>query len=534
MSEYGTPAKISVKKSTLILVFVAVFVLSAVIGAIAGYDAYRDATMTDITNLNQFFKDDSGIYIYEYSDDTVTINIDKIVSVSKNATLNVQNVKVKNSNAELEIIDNSGDKAIDVTDKTAKYVNLEVNNSFKSKEYTVILVAEKNKNNTIYTENVELDNGFLDIYSTENDYILPSPIKTYTSDDVTFNFDFLGWYTTPDFAEESKIEIIPQGSSGSIELYARFKSTSYEVKDGIHYYTMGEYPQSVVKNYNTVKILKTLTPTNGIVEYNSKKYYKFTPPNVSNVSSNGYSTSTAYYFEVEPIVWRILTTSTPVSGTQYMLFADKILNNSMFVNKTAESLYENIPESYRQKLEEDTSLLNKLMKSFYDPESLWYKSEAKEKLDSIYNSSLWFTSTEKSEFVKRSYTAYYTDIVLWPLSDFNIDIASERTGEDYLYCLQYSELYDANYGFNSDPLAYDPARQANVTDFALANGAYVIEKTGYDKVGSYFMRGAGDKYDYEDRRFGYVKYTGAIHCYAAKNWNIQSGIRPCCKVTVNF
>ena len=73
-----------------------------------------------------------------------------------------------------------------------------------------------------------------------------------------------------------------------------------------------------------------------------------------------------------------------------------------------------------------------------------------------------------------------------------------------------------------------------MTDFAMSKGAYVIDEIGYDKVGSYFMRGAGSTYNYEDRKFGYVKYTGAIHCYSASNWNIQSGLRPCCQSTINI
>ncbi|MFA6867455.1 MAG: hypothetical protein WCR54_08100 [Clostridia bacterium] len=536
MANNNENKRVSPKTTAFVLIAVAVIVMVAIIGSIAGYNAYKNATMTEITNLNTFIKNNPSTFVYEYPDETITVDMSKIVNLSKNATMEIVNVKIKNSSAEYDVVDNSGNLLVDVSDKVAKYVTINVNNSFKSKEYIVVLVASSDKDNTIYAENVEVKNGFIDLYSTGRDYILPTPTKTYTStSDVTFNYDFEGWYTTENFEEESKIEVVPQGSSGLVHLFAKFKTTSYEEKDGYYYYTMGKYPQTLVGNYNTVKVLKTLTAnSNKIVTYEGNEYYKFTPTNVPNVLSNGFSTSTAYYFLVEPLVWRILSSTTPTNGGQYMLFADKIIDCSMFVDTSAEDLYEMIPEKYRETVEDDTGLLTKLMKSFYDPDSLWYKSEAKSTLDGIYNNSTWLSSTEKASITKRTYSAYYTNIVAWPLSEFEITIGASRTGEDYLYCLQYSDMFKASYGFDTDPLAYDPTRQSKVTDFATANGAYVVDNIGFDKVGSYFIRGAGSTYDYTDKRFGYVKYTGAVHCYAAKNWNLQSGLRPCCKVTVTI
>ncbi|HOO23062.1 MAG TPA: hypothetical protein PKY53_05210 [Clostridia bacterium] len=537
-------ARVSKKTGLIIIISVIVAVVAAMIGIALGHEAYEKSTRADIVNLADFTETAPKILVYGYNDDSISVNISEIVKVTKNATFKVLSVKEKVSDTEYNIIDKSGANIVNVSDKVAKYVTVQVTNKHKNKQYMLILVAKSNLNNTIIAHNTQLDGNFLDIYNSSEDYILPAPTKTYTTDIGTYTYDFEGWYTSPDYDEESKIEVIPAGSSGIFNLYAKFKTTGMTIgNDGRYYYTMGRYPQTRVTKYSYLGPLRAaaeaaLSSPNGIFNFDAdgngsaETYYRFKPENAPNVANNGYSPSSYYFFLIEPIEWVILTTGTPSNGGTYTLMTRKILDCSIFVDQSAASLFEGLGDTYQKLIKNYASTF---IESIYGPESLWYRSGAKEKTDAFYKSTTWLTTAEINSLTPRSYTAYYTNINL-SLTDLSLNIIPDRkdVNDERVYCLQYTDMYNTSFGFSADEDAYDPARRAIVTDFAKANGAYFVTNARYTDVGTYFLRGAGSTYTADDKRFAYVKYTGAVHCYTTTSWKIRSGIRPACRATITI
>lgn len=538
MPSFDLNAKVSKKTGLIIIIAIIVAVVAAMIGMAFGHQSFENNTKVDITNLSDFTQTAPKILIYGYDDENISVNMSEIIKVSKNAYFKVLNVKEKVENNEFSIVDKSGSSAINVSDKVAKYVTVEVLNKHKSKQYMIVLVAKSNEANTIIAHNAEIDGNFLDIYNSSEDYILPTPTKTYQSDIGIYNYDFEGWYTTPSYEENSKIEIIPAGSSGIRNLYAKFKTSGMtKGEDNRYYYTMGKYPQTRVTQYSYLGPLRVaansqLSTDNGRFLYDAdgdgynEEYYRFKPENAANVANNGYSPSSYYFFTIEPIEWVILTTGIPTNGSTQTLMTRKVLNCSMFVNQSAASIYEGLGDTFRTLIDKYAETF---MESIYGPESLWYKSGAKEVTDTFYKTTNWLTTTEINSLTSRSYTAYYTNVNI-SLTNLALKIVPERkdVNDEKVYCLQYTDMNKANFGFSTNEDDYDSARRAQTTDFAKANGAYSVTNKRYKDVGTYFLRGAGSTYNYTHKRFAYVKYTGAVHCYTTTSWKIRSGIRPAC------
>ncbi len=204
----------------------------------------------------------------------------------------------------------------------------------------------------------------------------------------------------------------------------------------------------------------------------------------------------------------------------------KILNCSMFANQNTKSIYEGLGDTYKNLIE---NYAESFLESIYGPESLWWRSGAKKVTDTFYKSNDWLTAQEINSLTPRSYTAYYTNVNL-SFTDLSLRIFPEKkeVNDERVYCLQYSDMTNASLGFSRNELEYDSARRAQTTDFAKANGAFSVTNNRYTDVGTYFLRGAGSTYNYNDKRFAYIKYTGAVHCYTTTSWSIRSGIRPAC------
>lgn len=538
-------AKVSKKAGLIVIISIIVAVLGAMIGIAFGHNAYENSTQTEITNMSDFNEIAPKILVYGYNDENVAVNISEIIKVSENATFKVLNVKEKLSDTEYNIIDKSGANLISVADKVAKYVTVNVINKHKSTQYMLVLVAKSNQNNAIIPHNTQNGN-FLDIYNSSEDYILPTPTKTYNSDIGEYTYGFEGWYTKSDYDENSKIEVIPAGSSGIYNLYAKFKATGMtEGSDGRYYYTMGKYPQSRITQYSYLGLLRNtanaaLSTPNGIFTADAdnngtpEEYYRFKPENAPNVANNGYSPSSYYFFKIEPIEWVILNTpnNIPSNGSVETLMTRKILNCSVFVDQSAASIFEGLGGTYKDLIEDYAT---SFPESIYGPESLWYKSKVKDITDQFYKTTVWLSSDEIATLTPRSYAAWYTNVNM-SFTDLELNIIPQRkdVDDEKVYCLQYSDMTKLTLGFSKDEDHYDPLRRASVTDFAKANGAFFVTNARYFEVGTYFLRGAGSTYNYTDKQFAYVRYTGAIHCYTTTTWKVRSGIRPACVATIEI
>lgn len=122
--------------------------------------------------------------------------------------------------------------------------------------------------------------------------------------------------------------------AGTVTAIVRFATSEYAYGETIEF---GNYPQKLVTDASLISTLDGLTPdSDGYVTSGDVKYLK-----TRGSGENGYSASTTYYFEVEPITWKYY------SGT---LICEKIIDASAYYtdwlnnrinNTTKETIYPN-------------------------------------------------------------------------------------------------------------------------------------------------------------------------------------------------
>ncbi|MDR0832161.1 MAG: InlB B-repeat-containing protein [Bacillales bacterium] len=270
-------------------------------------------------------------------------------------------------------------------------------------------------------------------YNVETETItLPTPTR-----DVAV---FAGWYENNSF-NGSVITEIPQGSTGNKTFYAKweiiFGIIFQEINEydlTYHYMYFGRFPQTVVDDATTIATLNAITETNDndYYEYDGEQYAKLnaTSYETGYKFNNGttITSGTTYYFKVEPIKWRVLSSS----NGEYQILSEYLLTN----------------------------------KRFDDDSNIYADSEIRQYLiNTFYNQS--FSSMEKDTI--------QTTI----LSDLSI--------EDKVYLLSRDDYQNTSYGFSSST-GFTNTRYAIVTDYAKANGAHSLESSPYNGTGYYWIR----------------------------------------------
>lgn len=549
MESNNTCKKINKRTVAAVLIATVCFAIIALSAGIAGHTTYLKDCEARILNYATDFKATTPQTLtYFYKDGTKEIDLKKIAVVSDGATLSVEKIQDENTK-----VTKAESTVIDLTAHSQRLAVCRVvsKNGVGKTDYRITLAPASAESNVIdfnvSDATIDLDNVTLN-YSGEYDVILPTPAKTYTSAATgnTYNYSFLGWYTTPDYEEGSKINVIEKGSAGGISVYAKFADRAEAAvnKDGYTYVTFGNYPQSQVTEYALYSAIKKSDAfknagNNSYFNYNGTTYYKFLPNNVPNLSANGYSSSSTYIFKVEPIEWRVLAKKDVTPSGRVTLLATNILNCAAY-STNDETLLKILYNTLSQnKLTQSIFNLDNFMKSFFDGDSAYGQDGGdstilklvKLQIDANYLRTTMngmvdtmFNGTEKAKISARSFTRYdwqgktsSYSCTIWPLN--------------------YSEAINENYGFNKDYRENDPLRKALVTDFAAANGVYKSQNLAHRGQGSWWLRGAGGEqgkatgnttegYGYKDKRIAYVKYTGYVHAYGSLNNNIRSGIRP--------
>lgn len=554
--EEKTRKKLS-KKTIIAIVIVTVCVAIIAIGAgVGGHATYVRNCEAQILNYSSVFKvDKPQFYTYIYEDTRKEIDFSQIIEVSKGATFSIEKIQDEDAT-----VSKGEGTVLDVSKHSQRLAVIRVvsKNGKGKTDYRITVVPKSAENNVIdfnvSDASIDLDDIVLN-YSGEVAVMLPEPKKEYTSlEGRQYSYDFLGWYTSEDFEESTKISRIEKGTSGKISLYARFADVSNAVvQDGYTYVIFGNYPQSQVTDYKEYSAIKNSSefknaqnPDPAIssygvkFNYNGKTYFKFQPKNVPNLSANGFSPNTAYVFNVEPIEWRVLTRQgvTPADGTTVTLLATNILNCSAY-STNDETLMKKLYDSLA-KLKID---VNRFKRYFFDGDSMYLTGSKDSTAEmilqtlklSVKDNALrttiegmqnnMFNSTEMNKIQKKTLTSYQ----LASGNTFTYDCA--------VWPINYVDAINPNYGFNSDFRYNDPLRKAIVTDFAAANGVYVSTTTAHLGQGSWWLRSAGGDskkergdaqsgYGYEDKRIAYVKYTGYVHAYGSLNNAIRSGVRP--------
>lgn len=549
MESNNTCKKINKKTVAAVLIVTVCLAIIGLSAGIAGHTTYLKDCEAQILNYNTDFKATTPQTLtYFYEDGTKEIDLQKVAVVSDGATLSVEKIQDEGTK-----VTKAESTVIDLTAHAQRLAVCRVvsKNGVGKTDYRITLAPASAESNVIdfnvSDATIDLDDITFN-YSGEYDVILPTPTKTYTSSATgnTYNYSFLGWYTTPDYDESSKISVIEKGSAGEISVYAKFADRAEAAvnKDGYTYVTFGNYPQTQVTDYALYSAIKKSDAfknagNNSYFTYGGTTYYKFLPSNVPNLSANGYSSSSTYIFKVEPIEWRVLAKKNATPSGRVILLATNILNCAAY-STNDETLMKTLYNTLSQnKITSSIFNLDNFMKSFFDGDSAFGQDGGdstilklvKLQIDANYLRTTMngmvdtmFNGTEKAKISARSFTRY----------DWQGNTSSYSCT---IWPLNYSEAINENYGFNKDYRENDPLRKALVTDFAAANGVYKSTNLAHQGQGSWWLRGAGgeqgkatgnatDGYGYKDKRIAYVKYTGYVHAYGSLNNNIRSGIRP--------
>ena len=145
-------------------------------------------------------------------------------------------------------------KKIKITLST--FNNCEIN-KFISINYSLI---DDNKKNVIYNNTFDAVNDNIESYYEGETDILLKDIKRE-------EYKFLGWYTTSDYKEDSRITIIDKNAPETLELYAKWEKVESQVKkDNIE-----ENPNTYTTTYVIAGIFIILMLSTVIVYVYGKK-----------------------------------------------------------------------------------------------------------------------------------------------------------------------------------------------------------------------------------------------------------------------
>lgn len=316
--------------------------------------------------------------------------------------------------------------------------------------------------------------------------------STYTIfDEVVFanasktNYIFKGWYTDSSF--KTRIKTIELNSIGDLTLYAKFNSQEQELWDIAHgiiptisndgkTLTFGMYPQALVSDSSLVQQLNALDTSyvnsQGYYLYNGEYYYPCVAnTEYSNTFENGTVVvdGTMYWFKAEAITWNILKTS----DGNYKLLSNMLLDAMRFDD-----------DSNNYKESEVRAFLNS---DFYN---MAFNDEQKALIHTI----LIDNSVKSSGYAQNLYVCEDTD--------------------DKVCLLSHNDIVNTSYGFDSNNQAFDPARQAKVTDYAVARGAYYCTDPDYLRCGEWWLRSPSEKAaNYICYIFDYGFVYDDVECY---------------------
>lgn len=330
-----------------------------------------------------------------------------------------------------------------------------------------VITIDKGKlsNITLYAKwDVVLYNITYELNGSENSTFNPS---TYTIEDsIEFQpatkdgLIFYGWYKESTFKHQ--IVSLSNGSIGDLKLYPRFLTEQeyWDIKHGIiptlsedgNTLTFGMYPQTHVNDEDLIEELNKLDPSvknsQGYYLYNGEYYYSFVA--IPYVSTYFFKDGTAviknnkYWFKVEPISWNILKEE---DGT-YKLLSTMLLNT-----KEKENEYTTTYDEF--------FIRDFLNNDFYN--RAFNEDQMKLILTTVVDNSLASTASSSNQYT---------------CNDTN----------DKVYLLSLSEVINSDYGFNENRTNHDLKRQAKVTDFTIAAGAYYSVPEETSRNGVWWLR----------------------------------------------
>ena len=218
----------------------------------------------------------------------------------------------------------------------------------------------------------------------------------------------------------------------------------YEFSEDGNYIYFGEYPQTLKPE--DVTITEELDERGYYLGSDGYYYAKV----VADPDESGYKFSTGttvlegmvYYFKVEPIRWRILSTD----GETALILCDSIIANRIF---TEEHFIEYA----------DTEIRAWLIETFY--KTAFCKLQQEIILSTVVDNSAASTG--------------------------NPNNSDDENTLDKVFLLSYKEITNSDYGFSAEGIT-DAMRQMPTSDYSRATGAYMSTESAYYGNGSWWTR----------------------------------------------
>lgn len=248
-------------------------------------------------------------------------------------------------------------------------------------------------------------------------------------------------------------------------------------ENGKTYINFGRYPQTVVSDENLIKELDKITNTNefGYIEYNEKEYKALSakPYNRNILFENGNAIiyGQKYYFEVEPIKWRVLEDI--VDG--YKLLSENLLDTPVFYS------------SHEDRIINDTTIYANNYE--YSNIRAWLNG---------YNGTSYNVADYSDKgFINIAFTKEEQEVIKTTLVDNSlitvdneISIYQCSNTQDKVFLLSVKDITNSIYGFNSDETLQDIEKVAKPSDYTLAKGClpYTDTSSEFYQNAAWFLR----------------------------------------------
>lgn len=318
---------------------------------------------------------------------------------------------------------------------------------------------------------------------------------------------------------------------GLVGLDFKAEATEYQVGDKIKF---GSYPQSRVVDGPTINALNKLAPSwdkwisygyysgNGDygsmvqgdwmryidITYNGNKYRgvkytqwrpKRTHENFSDPGINYvYNPNTIYWFEFEPMVWRVLDPKTGFVMSETIIDSQAYSNTIYYNSDVSDSTfaYFNDPSYTNYASDYETSSIRE-----------WLN-------DDFYNTAFNEFEKKRINISTLDNRSYYT--AQWRSGYEKLD---GKATKDKVFLLSYSEMINTAYGFSSDAYDRGGRRVGYGSDYAKMQGLSVYNLyVKYDNP--YMLRGAG-----ASSRYNCDEWLGSVEGYGGVTESCQ-GVRP--------
>ena len=271
-----------------------------------------------------------------------------------------------------------------------------------------------------------------------------------------------------------------------------------------------------MEDSSLISALSSATDTDGDgwLNYGAEEYAKVSSasPDTSGYKSDSgnvtFSSGSTYYFKVEPIKWRVLSTS---SGDAFLL-SDRLLQPLQYYSSTSSRMVSGstvYPNNY--KYSNLRAWMNGLDGSSYNVANYAGKGFLNLAFKSSEASLIKTTTVDNSASTTGNSSNSY---------------ACANTS-DKVFALSVSEVMNTAYGFFSY-YSGDPARMAKPTDYAVANGAYVSTDSSYYGNGYWRLRSPGW---FDSDNAGFVNYGGRLY-YGSTIGDVDYGVRPALHLSI--